>query len=182
MNGATWLDIAVVIIFGLSTLLGLLRGVIKEVTALLVWLAAYAAAKQFYEPAGEMFANSLHDPVMRHVAGFAAVFIGTVIAVSLVRLVFTHLSDLMGLGLLDRLCGGAFGVTRALIIVIAATLVAGLTDVPRQTWWKDALLAPMLERGALQAEPWLPPEIYARLQYRDKHGKKMGVKDTGKFM
>lgn len=184
MNSATWLDIAIVILFGLSILLGLLRGVIREVTALLVWLAAYAAAKQFYEPVGEMFSSSLNDPTLRHVAGFAAVFVGTVAVVSLVRLFFTHLADLMGLGLIDRIAGGVFGVVRAMIMVIAGTLVIGLTNQTREAWWTNALLTPLLERSVVSTYEWLPEDIYKRLNYRGKPAseREETKKDPNRFM
>jgi hypothetical protein len=35
-------------------------------------------------------------------------------------------------------------------------LAAGLTSLPKQDWWQNALFAPPLVAAALSLKPWLP--------------------------
>jgi membrane protein required for colicin V production len=45
-------------------------------------------------------------------------------------------------------------------------LVAGLTPLPKATWWREALLAPPFETVVLAAKPWMPQELARRIGYR----------------
>ena len=43
-----WIDYAILIVIGLSTLISLVRGFVKEAMSLVVWFAAFFIASQFY--------------------------------------------------------------------------------------------------------------------------------------
>jgi uncharacterized membrane protein required for colicin V production len=58
-----------------------------------------------------------------------------------------------------------FGVARGVLIVVIAVLLAGLTTLPREEWWQNALLAPPLVIAALSLRPWLPQALARRLDY-----------------
>jgi membrane protein required for colicin V production len=72
----------------------------------------------------------------------------------------------VGLGLLDRLLGGAFGVVRGALVVLFVVMLAGLTPLPAAEWWCAAVLAPPLETAVIAAKPWLPQEFAKRIKYR----------------
>jgi membrane protein required for colicin V production len=57
------------------------------------------------------------------------------------------------------------GVARGVLIVVIAVLLAGLTTLPRQEWWQNALFAPPLVIAALSLRPWLPQALAQRLDY-----------------
>jgi membrane protein required for colicin V production len=44
-------------------------------------------------------------------------------------------------------------------------LVSGLTALPRQPVWSDAILSPPLEAVAAALKPWLPQAIARYLSY-----------------
>jgi membrane protein required for colicin V production len=70
-----------------------------------------------------------------------------------------------GLGPLDRTLGGVFGLARALVILLAFALVAGLTALPRQPVWRDSVSGETLAKGAIALRPWLPKSFADRLRY-----------------
>ena len=54
---------------------------------------------------------------------------------------------------------------RGVVLLLAFTIAAGLTTLPRQPAWKDSVGAGMLTRTVLQLKAWLPPRLGDRLRY-----------------
>ncbi len=162
----TGFDYAVLAVLGLSVLLGLWRGVVGEVLGIAAWVAAFFAARWWGQAAGEMLPRLSAEPALRLVAGYVAVFVATLLAFGLARLLFSRLLRAVGLGLADRLLGAAFGVARGTLVVLALVLVGGLTSAPRQAWWREAWLAPPLQTAVLAAKPWLPQAVAQKVAYR----------------
>lgn len=149
-----------------SVLLGLWRGVVSEALALAAWVLAFFAARMFGATAAAWMPTSLADPLLRQGLGFLAVFLAVLLVVSLARLLLRELLRAVGLGLIDRLLGAVFGIARGMVVVLAAVLVGGMTSMPRQPWWHDAVLAPPLETVILAGKPWLPADLAKRIRYR----------------
>jgi membrane protein required for colicin V production len=70
-----------------------------------------------------------------------------------------------GLGLEDRLLGSVFGLARGVLIVMVMVLLAGLTALPRQPAWSDAMLSPPLEAFARVIKPWLTQAVSRYISY-----------------
>lgn len=162
----TAFDYAVLGVTGASSLLGLWRGVVSEILALVAWVAAFFAARAWGGAAAGFFGAWLADPAIGYAAGFVSVFVAVLIAFAVARLALSLLLRAVGLGLVDRLLGASFGVARGVLIALAGVLVAGFTALPRQAWWREAVLAPPLETAVLAARPFLPREAAQRIKYR----------------
>lgn len=161
----TAFDYGVIVIVVASLALGLWRGLIGEVLALLAWVLAGLAAWQIGPEVGELL-TSIADPAWRLLAGYAVVFFGVLIVLALVRLAVRGLLKALGLTAVDRMLGVFFGIARGLLIVLIVVAVGGMTSVPKQEWWAKAQLAPPLETAVLALKPWLPPEMAKRIRYR----------------
>lgn len=159
-------DYTVLALMAISLLVGVTRGVVSEILALLAWVAAFIAARMWAVPAGNLLLAELSDPLWRQLAGFVAVFVAVLILFALVRGMMNLLLKAAGLRPLDRALGAVFGVARGVMVLLVLVLLAGLTPLPQQQWWRQATLAPPLETMVLAARPWLPPELAKRIQYR----------------
>ncbi len=159
-------DYFVLAVMAISLLVGVTRGVVSEILALLAWVAAFIAARMWAVPAGNLLLAELSDPLWRQLAGFVAVFVAVLILFALVRWVTSLLLKAVGLRPLDRVLGALFGVARGVLVLLVLVLLAGLTPLPQQQWWRQAMFAPPLETGVLAVKPWLPPELAKRIQYR----------------
>lgn len=162
----TAFDYAVLGVMAISLLLGIARGVISEILALAAWLAAFIAARLWAAPAGELMLAELPDPLWRQLAGFVVVLVAVLLLFALLRWLATLLLKASGLRPLDRVLGALFGVARGVLVVLVLVLLAGLTPLPQQQWWRQALSAPPLETAVLAVMPWLPPELAKRIRYR----------------
>jgi len=161
----TLLDIAVAVIIGLSVLLSIMRGLVREVLALAAWIVAFLAANLLAGEVAPWMPAGIPTEELRLLAGFTCVFVVALIAMSLLAILASKLVKSAGLGLEDRLLGGAFGLARGLLVVMIGVLLAGLTPLPRQAVWRNAALSDPLEAAAGQVKGWLPAELAQRITY-----------------
>ena len=146
-------------------LLSVLRGFVREVMALASWVIAFAAASLLSGTVAGWLAGAIENESWRALAAFAAVFLTTLIGMSLLALAVSKLMKKAGLGLEDRLLGGFFGFARGILIVMVLVLLGGLTSAPRLPAWNDAMLSPPLEALAGKLRPWLPQIVSSNLSY-----------------
>ena len=162
----TAFDYAVLTVLGMSVLLGLWRGVVSEFLALAAWVVAFLAARAEAAEVANWLAPQIAEPALRLAAAYALVVVAVLAVFSIARLVLKLLLKAVGLGLLDRMLGAAFGALRGVLVVLVAVMVAGMTPLPKMEWWREARLAPPLETAVLAAKPWLPADAAKRIRYR----------------
>jgi membrane protein required for colicin V production len=161
----SWLDYAVLGVMGISIVWGIWRGLVREVISLAGWVIAFLAANLFAGPLAETLPASISRPELRLALAFVGVFLLTLTVTTLAGLLFSRLVKAVGLGGLDRTLGGLFGVARGALIVLAFTVLAGLTSIPFSPTWKQSLSGPALGRTATAVKPWLPPALAERMRY-----------------
>jgi membrane protein required for colicin V production len=161
----TWLDYAVIGVWVASMALGAWRGLVREVLSLLGWVIAFLAANLFAGPLGPHMPAVIPGPELKLAAAYIAVFIVSLIVTSLVALLLSKVLHAVGLGGVDRLLGAAFGAARALLLVLAAAVLAGLSTVPKQPYWKDSVSGPLLTDAVRLLKPLLPQTLAERLRY-----------------
>lgn len=142
LNSADWIIITVL---GLSTLLSLLRGFIREALSLVGWVMAFLIAMVFSDRLATLLANTISDDTGRQVVAFALLFVSTLIAAALLGKLLQSLIEMAGLSVLDRLLGMAFGFARGVFILLAAVaMLRGVLDLDRFLWWQNSVLLPHL--------------------------------------
>ncbi|MGZ8202470.1 MAG: CvpA family protein [Burkholderiales bacterium] len=161
----TLFDYAVLAILGASVVLSVMRGFTREALALVAWVAAFVAATSASGVVEGWLATSISDDSLRALTAFVAVFVSTLLLVSMLGLLLSHVVRRAGLGVEDRLLGGFFGFARGVLIVMVSVLIAGLTPLPRQPAWNDAMLSPPLEALAGALKPWLPQVFSRNISY-----------------
>lgn len=161
----TWLDYAVIGVIGISIGWGLWRGLVREIMSLAGWVIAFLAANLFAAPVAELLPSAVSHPEYRLLLAFVVVFVLTLVVTSIAALLLLKIITAVGLGVTDRLLGALFGLARALLILVAFALVAGLTRMPARPVWKDSIFGPSLAGAALALKPWLPPALAGRLRY-----------------
>jgi membrane protein required for colicin V production len=161
----TWLDYAVIGVFVVSLAAGAWRGLVREVLSILGWVIAFLAANLFAGPLGPAMPDAIPSPELRIAAAFVAVFIASLFATALIGLLLSKIVKAAGLGGVDRMLGAVFGAARGLLIVLAGTLLAGLSSVPQQAYWRESASGPILTRAAETLKPLLPQSFAERLRY-----------------
>jgi membrane protein required for colicin V production len=162
----TLFDLAVIAIVGLSVLLSVIRGLVREVLALAAWGVAFFAANVLAAKVAPWMPAAFASEELRLLAAFACVFLGVLIVMSVLAMLASRLVKNAGLGMEDRLLGAGFGLARGLLVVMILVLLAGLTPLPHQAVWRNAILSGPLEGLAGTVKAWLPAELAQRITYR----------------
>ncbi|MCC6534830.1 MAG: CvpA family protein [Burkholderiales bacterium] len=161
----TAFDYAVLAILGLSIIVSVWRGAVREVLALASWVLAFLAAQAYAPLMAVYLPASLESGSLRLLAAFAIVFVLVLALSALIAIGLSRLVRAAGLGPLDRGLGAMFGVLRGMLIVLTLVLLCGLTAAPRSPVWRDAMLSPPLEAAALSVKSFLPEELSKRISY-----------------
>ncbi len=137
-----WIDYAILGIIGLSALISLVRGFVKEAMSLATWVAAFFVASRFYADLAVHLSN-ISDPLFRNGAAIAILFVLTLILGALVNYIVSQLVSKTGLSGTDRILGVCFGAVRGVFIVAAMLLLIDiLTAFPQSPWWRESRLIP----------------------------------------
>lgn len=161
----TEFDYAVLAVLGFSLVVGLLRGFMRELVMLGGWIAAFLLAMAFSGDLARAMPESL-GPLLGSLLAFLAIFIGVLILAGFVGLLLALLARSAGLGISDRILGAAFGIARGLLVILALVLIAGLTSLPREPFWKNAVLSGPFETAVVMLRPFLPEDLGRRVKYR----------------
>ena len=142
-----------------STLLGMVRGLVKEVLSWMSWVAAFLLAQRLAPEVAQWITLAGASETLRFAAGFVLAFIATLMAAGLVTMAIKRLLSIAGLSPMDRLLGGAFGAARGAVLLLAATVVVDMTPLHTHPSWMEAR-GPQISQWALNGlKPQLPPEF-----------------------
>uniref|UniRef100_A0A9E8CM29 CvpA family protein n=1 Tax=Bosea sp. NBC_00436 TaxID=2969620 RepID=A0A9E8CM29_9HYPH len=161
----TILDLVVIGVVLISALLAAVRGFTREVLAIASWIAAAAVAWLFHPQLvpfiQQYIPASSAQGTIALVASIAALFLGTLIVVSLIT---ARISDFVldsRIGALDRTLGFVFGAARGLLLAVIGyvffTALVGNEKLP--AWAKDAKATPILEETGRSLQAMLPQDL-----------------------
>ena len=146
-----WADWTILAILGVSCLISLKRGFIKEALSLVVWVLAFIVAVTFRDQLASLLVDNIATPSVRQMVAFTILFVATLIVGAMVNYLIGELVRMTGLSGTDRLLGMIFGLARGVIIVMAILLLLPpVIPIDQDPWWKQSLLIPHF----LQFESW----------------------------
>jgi membrane protein required for colicin V production len=140
-------------------LLGLWRGIVQEVLSLAGWVAAFYVSQMYAPAAAAWLPMEGSSQMLRYAAGFVVVFVAVLAATVMVSLVVKKLVSAVGLGPLDRLLGSLFGLMRGVVILLAVTVLVGMTPMRETEDWKQAQGALWLQQLLHVLKPVLPADF-----------------------
>ena len=156
LSAVDWILLAVL---GLSLLLGVWRGIVQEVLSLAGWVVAFYVSQMYAPSAAAWLPMDGSSQMLRYAAGFVVVFIAVLAATVLVSWMVKKLVSAVGLGPLDRLLGSIFGLMRGVVILLAASVIVGMTPMRETEAWKQAQGAQWLQQLLHVLKPVLPADF-----------------------
>jgi membrane protein required for colicin V production len=157
----TILDLVVIGVVLISALLAAVRGLTREVLAIASWAAAAVVAWIFHPQLMPLAQQYIPNKTVALVAVIAALFLGTLIIVSLIT---ARISDFVldsRIGALDRTLGFVFGAARGLLLAVVGYLFfsALVPEKMQPSWARDARAKPILEETGRSLLTMLPQDI-----------------------
>lgn len=161
----TVFDYIVLFVLVSSVIISTMRGLVKEILSLLGWIVAFVVANAYGAKLAPLLPEMIPGETVRLIVAFIALFLGARMLMGLLTLAVSALISASGLTLADRGLGGLFGLARGIVIVLAGVILCGMTSIPQQAFWQDALLSPMAETGARTVKPFLPAALAQHVKF-----------------
>jgi membrane protein required for colicin V production len=158
-----WVDWALLAVLIGSIVVGLVRGLVFEVLSLLGWLAAYIAAQAFSADVAPHLPIGTPGSALNAGAAFALTFVLALIVWMLMARLIRLLIHATPLTLVDRTLGAAFGLVRALVLLLAVATVVSYTPAVRAASWQASHGAAWLGVMLAGLKPVLPQAVVRHL-------------------
>lgn len=147
----TFLDIILFCFLVWGVINGLRKGLFVELASLVSLLLGIYIAIKFSGAVGHFFDGHLpEDPKTAAITAFIITFIAVVVGITLLAKFMTKIADFSGLGLLNRVLGGFFGLLRMVLVlsVLLSFFVKinfGYTFASKETLDKSMFFNPILK-------------------------------------
>ncbi|HSA96109.1 MAG TPA: CvpA family protein [Acidobacteriota bacterium] len=110
-----WLDFVLIAIMVVSAVVGIFKGLIKQVIGLVAVVAGLVLASFYYDRAAALFETFVKNELLSDFFGFLLIFVLVLIAGSILGYILTK--AMKGpLALVNRLFGAVFGFLKAVLI------------------------------------------------------------------
>ena len=155
----TSVDYFTLVVLLVSALVGISRGLFKEVLALASWfVAAWVSYHYSYYLSTEWLSTFHFDELLSLGISFIILFILTLIICGLFGGVVQKIILSAGLSMTDRFLGLVFGLARGVLVVVILATLAALTPIPQSMAWKNAITRPAMDMATGLIKGWLPAD------------------------
>jgi membrane protein required for colicin V production len=151
-----WVDWALLVVMGVSVVVGLWRGLVFELMSLLGWVVAYVAAQALAPTVAVWLPVGAPDAVWRPLAAFALSFITVLLLWSLLARLVQLMLHATPLTAIDRLLGAVFGLLRGGVLLLVLGTLLAYTPAVRSQPWQDSHGVGLLKVALDGLRPLLP--------------------------
>jgi membrane protein required for colicin V production len=172
----TGADVLILLILLGSTLIGLLRGFVREAVSLGFWIVAIWAAWKFGPVVEPHLGGLLTDPKIAPWVGRFVILMLVLLIGWILGMLLSYFTRSMGMGPLDRAIGLLFGIMRGMVLVGLVIIGAELLHLNQEPWWGRSKLVPYGEtmgdwlRAMVgeRGEPWSKLERLTGVKIKSK--------------
>ena len=169
-------DIVIILVLVGSTLIGALRGFVREAASLVFWLIAIWAAWKFGPVIEPHLGGLLADPSVAPWVGRLGVLVFVLLIGWVVGMLLSYFTRSLGLGVMDRVLGLLFGILRGAVLVGLMIIGGELLHLNHEEWWGRSKLVPYAEtvgdwlRAMVgeKGDPWAKLERLTGVKVRPK--------------
>ena len=172
-----WFDIVLLVIIGIAVIIGVIKGLIRQIVGITAVFAGLFLAMSFYAPLSSVLMNFIKNKMVADLLGFLGIFFGILI---LGGLVSWALHKLMKgpLKFVNHTLGAALGLIEGILICGVLVLSQMIFPIDRGAL-ENSKLAPSCARMARTAYTLIPKDLKEQfnLTYRDIVEKNGGKDD-----
>ena len=158
-----WVDLTLLAVLVVSVVVGLWRGLVFELMALVGWVVAYVAAQAWSPLLAPHLPVGAPGSAVQQGAAFTLTFLVALIAWAIVARLVRLLVHATPLTFIDRVLGAGFGLLRGAVLLLAVSTVVAFTPAARSQPWQDSTGAAWLGAALQGLKPVLPLEVSRHL-------------------
>jgi membrane protein required for colicin V production len=169
-----WLDIILIVIMVLAAIMGIFKGLVKQVIGLVAVVAGLVLACLYYTGASGLFETFIKNQLLDNFLGFLLIFVAVLIAGGILGHLITKVMK-GPLALVNRLFGGVFGAIKG-VLICGILVFALFTFQVAKPALETSVLAPFCLGITRAAINMIPQDLRAKFnssykQIRDSGGK-----------
>ncbi|GAC1330027.1 MAG: CvpA family protein [Steroidobacteraceae bacterium] len=139
MTGA---DVLIAVVLLGSTVIGLLRGFVREAVSVVFWIVAIWSAWKFGPVVEPHLGGVLTNPNIAPWVGRLTVLVLVLLIGWVVAMLLSYFTRSLGLGAMDRVFGLMFGILRGMVLVGLMVIGGELLHLNQEEWWGRSKLVP----------------------------------------
>lgn len=157
LQGINWIDAVLLGIVIISALVGLARGLIREIFSFFAWAVSLFLALKFAQLIAQQYIiKFIDDNLLAYLTAFGLIFLISLFAIGLLNMLITSFVKATGLGGFDRLLGLLFGSVRGIVFSALLVLFGSVfSDLKNTEVWKNSKYVP----GFLNLDAWIISKI-----------------------
>jgi membrane protein required for colicin V production len=138
----TGVDVLILVVLLGSTVIGALRGFVREAVSVVFWILAVWGAWQFGPVVEPHLGGLLADPSIAPWVGRLVILVLILLVGWVAGMLLSYFTRSIGLGPLDRVIGVLFGVVRGMVLVGLMVIGGELLHMNQEDWWNRSKLVP----------------------------------------
>jgi membrane protein required for colicin V production len=172
----TGVDVLILVVLLGSTVIGALRGFVREAVSVVFWILAVWGAWQYGPVVEPHLGGLLADPSIAPWVGRLVILVLILLMGWVAGMLLSYFTRSIGLGTLDRVIGVLFGVVRGMVLVGLMVIGGELLHMNQEDWWNRSKLVPYGEtvgdwlRAMVgeKGEPWAKLERITGVKVKPK--------------
>lgn len=128
------IDFVIIAVILLSAMTGLVRGFIKEIVSLAIWVIAGWLAFSYAKPVATWVSTYIQDKSIQVIVAYVVIIIGTIIVGAILNAMLSFMMHHSGLTGTDRALGFGFGAIRGIFLVALIMVVIRLSAFPEDDY------------------------------------------------
>lgn len=156
----TEIDWIIIALLALSTIVGIMRGVLREVLAIAGWVVGILLAMNF---SGELAAQIPLESIgwlPRVMIAAVLIIVAVLFLCGLLGMILRRLLEVAAITFEDRALGAVFGLVRGVVVVCACVFLFGMpASVHDSRMWQQSVLIGPAETVIDWSMPYLPKWI-----------------------
>ncbi len=163
LNTLNWLDVVFIVLILVSTIFGIIKGLVRELLSLAFFVLAVVLSFLFFRDLGRGMGASIRDKQIANLVAFGAIFLFVLMLGVLVTWIARRIFSVDPLRSLDRVLGAGFGFLRG--VLISGVIVYLLVVFPvNERMIHASKLSPLLLRTVNIALRAIPGEYRQRVE------------------
>jgi membrane protein required for colicin V production len=138
----TGVDVLILVVLLGSTVIGALRGFVREAVSVVFWILAVWGAWKFGPVIEPHLGGLLADPSIAPWVGRLVILVLILLIGWVAGMLLSYFTRSIGLGPLDRVIGVLFGIVRGMVLVGLMIIGGELLHMNQEEWWNRSKLVP----------------------------------------
>lgn len=163
LQNVNWVDLIIAVLIGMSVLMGIWRGFVREAMSLITWISAIAVGVIYTVPVSEHFTR-ISMVGLRYLLAFVLLVLSVLILGGIFSHLIARLISFTGFGVTDRIIGTLFGLARGAVVVAVAIMITAPTPFSKDPLWMQSHLIPRFEPLSEWIQARIPEDMIKKLQ------------------